>query len=211
LGEKCEVIYGEKYITDILCGVKVRLSPLSFYQVNRDMAEKLYEKACEYAKPEGKNILDLYCGAGTIGLSMAKKDKWRIFSLVTTAYIVLMAIFLLICPQYENLIAEKQTAFYMIAVSVAKQGAVTVQRKQELILSASGAEIVEIAVADDLRHGQQGKFGFQRFAVPPVVAEMDDLIRLFTLCRGKHRLYISVGVRKHKDFHLGTPFRSVCI
>ena len=75
LGEKCEVIYGEKYITDILCGVKVRLSPLSFYQVNRDMAEKLYEKACEYARPEGKNILDLYCGAGTIGLSMAKKAK----------------------------------------------------------------------------------------------------------------------------------------
>ena len=75
LGEKCEVIYGEKYITDILCGVKVRLSPLSFYQVNRDMAEKLYEKACEYAKPEGKNILDLYCGAGTIGLSMAKEAK----------------------------------------------------------------------------------------------------------------------------------------
>lgn len=75
LGEKCEVIYGEKYITDILCGVKVRLSPLSFYQVNRDMAEKLYEKAMEYASPVGKNILDLYCGAGTIGLSMAKKAK----------------------------------------------------------------------------------------------------------------------------------------
>ena len=45
---------------------------------------------------------------------MVKKDKWRIFSLVTTAYIVLMAIFLLICPQYENLIAVKQTAFYVI-------------------------------------------------------------------------------------------------
>lgn len=75
LGEKCEVIYGEKYITDILCGVKVRLSPLSFYQVNRDMAEKLYEKAMEYASPVGKNILDLYCGAGTIGLSMANKAK----------------------------------------------------------------------------------------------------------------------------------------
>ena len=39
------------------------------------MAERLYEKACEYAKPEGKNILDLYCGAGTIGLSMAKEAK----------------------------------------------------------------------------------------------------------------------------------------
>ena len=72
LGDKCITLYGEDYITDILCGVKVRLSALSFYQVNRTMAEKLYEKACEYAAPENKNVLDLYCGAGTIGLSMAK-------------------------------------------------------------------------------------------------------------------------------------------
>lgn len=75
LGDKCITLYGEDYITDILCGVKVRLSPLSFYQVNRAMAEKLYEKALEYANPENKNVLDLYCGAGTIGLSMAKKAK----------------------------------------------------------------------------------------------------------------------------------------
>ena len=71
LGDECKTIYGSDYITDILCGVKVRLSALSFYQVNHTMAEKLYEKAKEYAKPEGKNIIDLYCGAGTIGLSMA--------------------------------------------------------------------------------------------------------------------------------------------
>lgn len=75
LGDKCEVLYGDKYITDVLCGVKVRLSPLSFYQVNRNMAENLYNKACEYARPENKDILDLYCGAGTIGLSMAEKAK----------------------------------------------------------------------------------------------------------------------------------------
>ena len=75
LGDECKTIYGSDYITDILCGVKVRLSPLSFYQVNHTMAEKLYEKAKEYAKPQGKNIIDLYCGAGTIGLSMAKDAK----------------------------------------------------------------------------------------------------------------------------------------
>lgn len=75
LGKKCKVLYGEPYITDILCGVRVRLSPLSFYQVNRKMAERLYKKAAEYAEPQNKNILDLYCGAGTIGLSMAKYAK----------------------------------------------------------------------------------------------------------------------------------------
>ncbi|MBO5357768.1 MAG: 23S rRNA (uracil(1939)-C(5))-methyltransferase RlmD [Clostridia bacterium] len=75
LGEKCITLYGSDYITDILAGVKVRLSPLSFYQVNTVMANKLYSKAKEYAKPNGKNIIDLYCGAGTIGLSMAKESK----------------------------------------------------------------------------------------------------------------------------------------
>ena len=75
LGDKCKVLYGGEYITDVLCGVKVRLSPLSFYQVNRTAAEKLYKKAAEYAKPEGRLVLDLYCGAGTIGLSMAKQAK----------------------------------------------------------------------------------------------------------------------------------------
>ena len=75
LGNKCKLLYGEEYITDILCGVRVRLSPLSFYQVNRATAEKLYAKAAEYAEPDGKTVLDLYCGAGTIGLSMAHKAK----------------------------------------------------------------------------------------------------------------------------------------
>ena len=75
LGKECKTLYGSDYITDVLCGVKVRLSALSFYQVNHAMAERLYDKAREYANPNGKNIIDLYCGAGTIGLSMAKDAK----------------------------------------------------------------------------------------------------------------------------------------
>ena len=39
------------------------------------MAEKLYEKVAEYGQVEGKTVLDLYCGAGTIGLSLANKAK----------------------------------------------------------------------------------------------------------------------------------------
>lgn len=75
LGDICKVLYGKSYITDILCDIKIQISPLSFYQINRDMTELLYKKAAEYAKPENKNIIDLYCGAGTIGLSMAKSAK----------------------------------------------------------------------------------------------------------------------------------------
>ncbi|MBR6743317.1 MAG: 23S rRNA (uracil(1939)-C(5))-methyltransferase RlmD [Clostridia bacterium] len=75
LGKRLVAIFGDGYIYDELCGIKVRLSPLSFYQVNRSMAEKLYKKAAEYAEADGKTVLDLYCGAGAIGLSMAKKAK----------------------------------------------------------------------------------------------------------------------------------------
>ncbi len=75
LGEKCVVLFGEDHITDIICDVRVRISPLSFYQVNRDMAEILYKKAAQYGRVEGKKIIDLYCGTGTIGLSMASLAK----------------------------------------------------------------------------------------------------------------------------------------
>jgi 23S rRNA (uracil1939-C5)-methyltransferase len=75
LGKDNLVLYGDGYITDVLRENKIRINPLSFYQVNRNMAEVLYKKAQEYLEPENKNILDLYCGAGTIGLSFAKKAK----------------------------------------------------------------------------------------------------------------------------------------
>lgn len=75
MGKSCSTIYGSDYITDRLCGLDFRISPLSFYQVNRTMAERLYEIAAQYAKPDGKIVLDLYCGTGTIGLTMAAKAK----------------------------------------------------------------------------------------------------------------------------------------
>ncbi len=75
LGEEEIVLYGRAEITDSMCGVMVEISPKSFYQVNTPAAEALYRQAAEFAEPEGKLLLDLYCGAGTIGLSMAKSAR----------------------------------------------------------------------------------------------------------------------------------------
>jgi len=73
LGKKCRTVWGSDTITDTLCGLNFHISPMSFYQVNRDQAERLYTIAGEYAGLTGKEtLLDLYCGTGTIGLSMAK-------------------------------------------------------------------------------------------------------------------------------------------
>ena len=73
LGPKCRTVWGRDFITDELCGLSFRISPLSFYQVNREQAERLYGIAADFAGLTGREtVLDLYCGTGTIGLSMAK-------------------------------------------------------------------------------------------------------------------------------------------
>ena len=72
LGNKFITLYGRDYIYDTLCGVKLKITAPSFYQVNHDAAELLYKKARELAEPEKSDtLLDIYCGAGSIGLSMA--------------------------------------------------------------------------------------------------------------------------------------------
>lgn len=73
LGQKNRTVWGQDFITDELCGLRFRISPASFYQVNRRQAERLYAAAGQYAGLTGsETVLDLYCGTGTIGLSMAK-------------------------------------------------------------------------------------------------------------------------------------------
>ena len=74
LGERYRTLWGEDTLTDTLCGLRFRLSVPSFYQVNRAQAERLYEKAVEFAGLTGRETaLDLYCGAGTITLVMARQ------------------------------------------------------------------------------------------------------------------------------------------
>jgi 23S rRNA (uracil1939-C5)-methyltransferase len=76
LGNLCKIICGKNTITDILCGLKIQISPLSFFQVNRTQAELLYNIVAEFANLNAEEtLLDLYCGAGTIGLSLAHKVK----------------------------------------------------------------------------------------------------------------------------------------
>lgn len=73
LGDGGYTLWGADTIEDVLCGLRFRLSPHSFYQVNHAQTERLYALAAKAAGLTGEEILlDLYCGTGTIGLSMAK-------------------------------------------------------------------------------------------------------------------------------------------
>lgn len=76
LGDEEFTVFGDGYITDILCGLRFKLSPRSFFQVNPVQTEKLYTLAKEALELTGEEtLLDLYCGTGTIGLSMANTVK----------------------------------------------------------------------------------------------------------------------------------------
>ncbi len=76
LGEEFITLFGRDYIFDTLGGVCLKITAPSFYQVNHSAAELLYKKAKELAAPTKEDVvLDLYCGAGSIGLSMADEAK----------------------------------------------------------------------------------------------------------------------------------------
>ena len=76
LGSKEIVLYGSGKIQDVLCGCKFTVSPKSFYQVNPQQTEYLYNKAIELAQLQGtETVVDAYCGTGTIGIIAAKYAK----------------------------------------------------------------------------------------------------------------------------------------
>ena len=76
LGEKIRHLWGGETLTASLCGLRFEVSPYSFFQVHKEQAEILYEKALAYADLKGgETVIDAYCGTGTISLCLAKKAK----------------------------------------------------------------------------------------------------------------------------------------
>jgi 23S rRNA (uracil1939-C5)-methyltransferase len=66
-------VLGEERLREELCGLKLEMSHGAFFQTNTEMAERLYAVAAEYAGLSGsERVFDLYCGIGTIGLTMAR-------------------------------------------------------------------------------------------------------------------------------------------
>ncbi|MED3552843.1 23S rRNA (uracil(1939)-C(5))-methyltransferase RlmD [Cytobacillus praedii] len=78
-GDETKVLWGEEVIYDFIGDTKFAISARSFYQVNPEQTKVLYEKALEYADLSGEeNVIDAYCGIGTISLFLARKAK-RVF------------------------------------------------------------------------------------------------------------------------------------
>ncbi len=75
LAGQFQTLWGTDTISTQLCGLRFRLAPQAFCQINIPQAERLYRRAVEYAGP-AETALDLYCGAGTITLCLAKHIPW---------------------------------------------------------------------------------------------------------------------------------------
>lgn len=76
LGTKIRHLWGRETLTASLCGLRFEVSPYSFFQVHKEQARILYEKALAYADLKGgETVIDAYCGTGTISLCLAKKAK----------------------------------------------------------------------------------------------------------------------------------------
>ncbi len=79
MGTEIHTIWGKDTIKDKIGDLEFEISPLSFFQVNPSQTKKLYGQAIEYAGLTGKEtVWDLYCGIGTITLSMAG-DAGRVY------------------------------------------------------------------------------------------------------------------------------------
>ena len=75
-GKDWRTLYGQDYITDQMLGHDFQIAAPAFYQVNTEMAEKLYQTAIDFSELTADDlVLDAYSGIGTIGLSVAKQVK----------------------------------------------------------------------------------------------------------------------------------------
>ncbi|MGV3353333.1 23S rRNA (uracil(1939)-C(5))-methyltransferase RlmD [Streptococcus orisratti] len=75
-GDDFRTLYGKDTIVDSMLGNQYEISARSFYQVNTEMAEKLYQTAIDFSDlSEDDVVIDAYSGIGTIGLSFAKNVK----------------------------------------------------------------------------------------------------------------------------------------
>lgn len=141
LGDKNFLLYGKGYIEDTLCDVKYHISPESFYQVNNIMTEKLYNIVLEFGDfSNNEEVLDMYCGIGTISLIVAKnvkkvlgievvdraiqnaKENAKINSIKNADFITLDASKLRVSKDSEEYITELNDDFDTIIVDPPRKG-----------------------------------------------------------------------------------------
>lgn len=214
LGSKSEVLFGDGYITDTLCGLNFRISPRSFYQVNPVQTEILYSKAKEFASLTGKErVIDAYCGTGTIGLTMARDAKEIIGVEV-------------------NRDAVKDAQYNATLNGITNASFYAADAGELMTALAEGGESADVVVTDPPRAGCSPRFLKSLLTLAPerivyVSCNPETLARdLFTLKKGGYRVtkiqpvdmfpwtaHVECVVRltRHKDIKSKSTNGDICI
>ena len=133
------LLWGDEAIEEVLCGLRFRVRPNVFLQTNTEMAERLYGLAREYASLTGsETVWDLYCGIGTIGLTLAP-DALTVWGIEVSEEAVACAL------ENAELNGITNTAFF----------AGNVGQAVEELVDRSGAP--DVVVVDPPRAGLAGK------------------------------------------------------
>jgi 23S rRNA (uracil1939-C5)-methyltransferase len=133
------LLWGEEAIEEEILGLRFRVRPNAFLQTNTEMAERLYRIVRELAGLSGsENVYDLYCGTGTIGLSLAR-DASHVWGLEISEEAVACAI------ENAELNGIENTSFFAGNVG---------QTLEELAEEAGSPDLV---VVDPPRAGLAGK------------------------------------------------------
>ncbi len=134
-----KLLWGDEAIEERLLGLRVRVRPGAFLQTNTEMAERLYAIAGEFARLTGaENVFDLYCGTGTIGLSLAPHAR-KVWGLEISEEAVACAI------ENAELNGIENASFYAGNVG---------QTIEELVEQAG---LPDVVVVDPPRAGLAGK------------------------------------------------------
>ncbi len=176
LGGQSEVYYGDGFITDEVCGLRFRISPKSFFQVNREQTEVLYRKALAFARLNGnERVLDAYCGTGTIGLIMAGHAK-EVIGVESNRDAVKDAV-----------VNAEANGIRNIRFFAADAGAF-------MDKAAANGESFDVVITDPPRAGCSGKFLRSLLTLAPerivyISCNPETLARdLHTLCRGGYKV-----------------------
>jgi len=85
LSDNYRIIHGDGFISDEICGVPANITYDSFFQINHDATENLYNCVKEYADLQGhQTMIDLYCGTGTIGLACCSNGDSQLHGIDVT-------------------------------------------------------------------------------------------------------------------------------
>ena len=180
LGSNSRRLYGADAIEETMLGLRFEITPLSFFQVNPEQTEILYQKAIEFAAVSPKDtVVDAYAGAGTVSLCMAQRCK-RVIGLEIVPQAVESAV------HNAELNGIDNVTFLNAAVEDALPKLVSDGLRPDVVMLDPPRKGVEQAVVDALLSAKPKRIVYISCHVPTQARDIQKLVEggyRFTACQ----------------------------